>query len=61
MSIIQLRGDIGSGVYYEFDNESRPLGEGGMGIVYRGIRVSAEGRRIVEIKCIKDGLAASVI
>jgi len=61
MSIIQLRGDIGSGVYYEFDNDSRPLGEGGMGIVYRGIRVSAEGRRIVAIKCIKDGLAASVI
>lgn len=61
MSIIQLRGDIGSGVYYEFDNESRPLGEGGMGIVYRGLRISQEGRRVVAIKCIKDGLAASVI
>lgn len=61
MSVIQLRGDIGSEVYYEFDNESRPLGEGGMGIVYRGIRISPEGRRVVAIKCIKDGLATSVI
>ena len=36
--IIRVQGaaEIQNGIYYEYDNESNPLGQGGMGIVYEG-------------------------
>lgn len=36
---IQGRSEKERGVYYEFDSEDRPLGEGGMGKVFKGRRV----------------------
>ena len=41
MKIIRLQGDaeIRSGIYYEYDVDATPLGEGGMGRVFKGFRV----------------------
>ena len=42
MAIIKLQGEREKrqGIYYEFDSSSTPLGEGGMGKVYRGRRIN---------------------
>lgn len=36
--IVRVQGasEVQNGIFYEYDNESQPLGQGGMGIVYEG-------------------------
>lgn len=65
MAIIHLQGENEKreGYYYEFDTASKPLGEGGMGKVYRGRRVSTltGETRDVAIKFMFAGLPPNVI
>ena len=60
MKIIRLQGDaeIRSGIYYEYDVDATPLGEGGMGRVFKGFRVSRKtGERTpIAIKVIYDNI-----
>lgn len=62
MNIIRIQGDFErrQGVYYEYDRDSQPLGEGGMGRIYQGYMVNeASGgfRRPVAIKEIHEHIA----
>lgn len=65
MSIIKLQGEQEKreGFYYEFDNGQKPLGEGGMGKVYRGrqINIYTGATRDVAIKFMFAGLPPNVI
>lgn len=65
MAIVKLQGDREKqlGVYYEFDTSSKPLGEGGMGKVFRGKRINVHTRetRDVAIKFMFAGLPQNVI
>lgn len=65
MSIIKLQGEQEKreGFYYEFDNAQKPLGEGGMGKVYRGrqVNIFTGAIRDVAIKFMFAGLPANVI
>lgn len=65
MSIIKLQGEQEKreGYYYEFDNSQKPLGEGGMGKVYRGrqVNVYTGATRDVAIKFMFAGLHPNVI
>lgn len=64
MRIVRLQGDEEKkkGIYYEFDSESEALGEGGMGRVYLGKRVDANGEvSQVAIKAMYEGLPQMVI
>ena len=65
MAIIRLQGEQErlQGIYYEFDTKSTPLGEGGMGKVYRGRRVNmhTSETRDVAIKFMFSGLPADTI
>lgn len=65
MAIVKLQGDREKqlGVYYEFDTSSKPLGEGGMGKVFRGklINVHTRETRDVAIKFMFAGLPQNVI
>lgn len=65
MAIIRLKGNTAQdrNVYYEFDTDTEPLGEGGMGKVYRGRQVSEITglTRDVAIKFMFDGLPTDVI
>lgn len=65
MALIKLydNSESGKSLYYEFDPETRPLGEGGMGKVFRGTRVDLMTgvTRPVAIKFMFDGLPPSVI
>lgn len=65
MNIIRLQGDIEkkNGIYYEYDADVKPLGEGGMGRVYKGYRViERTGERIaVAIKAAYDGIPDRVV
>ena len=65
METIVLRGanPQDKNIYYEFDTSTEPLGEGGMGKVYRGRQVSelTGASRDVAIKFMFDGLPQSVI
>lgn len=65
MAIIRLKGNSAhdKNIYYEFDTDTEPLGEGGMGKVYRGRQVSEITgiSRDVAIKFMFDGLPQSVI
>ena len=65
MAIIRLQGDSEKkqGIYYEFDDTSTPLGEGGMGKVFRGRRINVytHETRDVAIKFMFSGLPQNVI
>ena len=65
MNIIRLQGDIEkrTGIYYEYDVDSTPLGEGGMGRVFKGYRVvERTGERIpVAIKAIYENIPERVV
>ena len=64
MLIKRLQGQLEkrNGYHYEFDMHSKPLGEGGMGVVYKGFKIyEATGNRsVVAIKAMFDGLPAEV-
>ena len=64
MNPVRFQGENPS-VYYEFDRDSTPLGEGGMGRIYQGFRVDTSYgmQSVVAIKCIKPELCgnASII
>lgn len=62
MNIIRIIGENErqQGIYYEYDRDSAPLGEGGMGRIYQGFRVdegSGGFRTHVAIKAIHDSVA----
>lgn len=67
MAIIRLQNESEKSIYYEYDSSSKPLGEGGMGRVFRGKRVETNSQGIVlrerdvAIKCMYDGLPEHVI
>lgn len=65
MPIIRLQGEaeIRDGIYFEFDSSEHPLGEGGMGKVYRGRCVNERTRssRDVAIKFMFDDMPDHVI
>lgn len=65
MAIIKLKDNssYNKDIYYEFDTDTEPLGEGGMGKVYRGRQISERTglSRDVAIKFMFDGLPQSVI
>jgi len=65
MATIKLQGEKEKiqGVYFEFDTNSQPLGEGGMGKVYRGRRINIHTNEIrdVAIKFMFAGLPPNVI
>lgn len=65
MSIVKLQGEQEKqqGIYYEFDNAQRPLGEGGMGKVFRGrqVNVITNTTRDVAIKFMFASLPPNVI
>lgn len=51
-----------NGFYYEYDMHSKPVGEGGMGVVYKGYKVfeSTGIKSVVAIKVMFDDLPADV-
>lgn len=65
MKILRLQGELErqQGIYYEYDVESSPLGEGGMGRVFQGFRITEHNRMHtqVAIKEIYDDLPPNVI
>lgn len=65
MNIIQLQGEaeLRTGIYYEYDVDSKPLGEGGMGRVFKGFRVNQRtGERMpVAIKAIYENIPPRVV
>lgn len=65
MKIIRLQGDAEkrSGTYYEYDLDATPLGEGGMGRVFKGYRVVERTgeRKPVAIKAIYDNIPERVV
>lgn len=64
MLIKRLQGQLEkrNGYYYEFDMHSKPLGEGGMGVVYKGFKIyeTTGNRSVVAIKAMFDGLPPEV-
>ena len=64
MPVIRLQNENGDrSVYYEFDPNTLPLGEGGMGRVFRGLQIDRRSRltRDVAIKMMFDDLPDHVI
>ena len=65
MKIIRLQGpaEKRAGIYYEYDADSKPLGEGGMGRVFKGFRVNERtGERIpVAVKAIYENIPERVV
>ena len=64
MSIRKLQGQFEAtkGIYYEYDDASAPVGEGGMGVVYHGFCIDERTglRREVAIKALHDDLPEEV-
>lgn len=64
MLIKKIQGQLekSKGIYYEYDADSTPLGEGGMGVVYRGFRVDQNTglRTEVAIKALHADLPEEV-
>lgn len=64
MNIKRLQGQLEKqkGVYYEYDADSTPIGEGGMGVVYRGVRIDERTGMHTEvaIKALHDDLPEEV-
>lgn len=60
--VLQGEEEKRDGIYYEYDPHSKPIGEGGMGVVYKGFRVNVTtgARQVVAIKKMKDGLPDEV-
>ena len=60
MNIVRFQGE-NQNIYYEFDKNSIPLGEGGMGRVYQGYRIDTlhNIQSVVAIKCIKPELVSN--
>ena len=60
---IQGKNELDAGIYYEVDLKKSLIGEGGMGRVYKGIRVeSATGsKRSVAVKFLYEGLPQTVL
>ena len=65
MNVIRIQGEYEKrcGVYYEFDRDSVPLGEGGMGRIYKGFRVDLRSglRMPVAIKSVYANLHSKEI
>lgn len=65
MSLYKIQGkaERQKGIYYEFDSEDKPLGEGGMGKVYKGHQIDEKSgqTRTVAIKFIYSDLPAYAI
>lgn len=67
MGIIRLQNESEKNVYYEYDSSVKPLGEGGMGRVFRGKRIETNNQgailreKNVAIKCMYDNLPEHVI
>lgn len=65
MNIIRLQGneEKQNSIYYEYDVDAKPLGEGGMGRVFKGFRVNEKnGERIpVAIKAIYDNIPERIV
>lgn len=64
MSILRLQGaaERAAGIHYEVDNASEPLGSGGMGTVFPGVRIDSTGQqRPAAIKFLFDDLPSPVI
>lgn len=65
MNIIRLQGEIEkrNGIYYEYDTDAIPLGEGGMGRVFKGFRViERTGEKMpVAIKAIYENIPEHVV
>lgn len=65
MALVKLQGpeEQLNGVFYEYDNESTPLGEGAMGRVYKGYCVNekSKSKTPVAIKAIFDNIPDRVI
>lgn len=63
MTMIRLQGETEKqlGIYYQLSSDEKPLGEGGMGKVYRGVCVNERtgATRDVAIKFMFDDLPAS--
>lgn len=60
MNIVKFQGEAPE-IYYEFDKDSVPLGEGGMGRIYQGYRIDTKNKyqSIVAIKCIRPELVSN--
>lgn len=67
MAIIRLQNESEKNVYYEYDSSDKPLGEGGMGRVFKGkqVEINKQGvvlrERNVAVKCMFEGLPEHVI
>lgn len=65
MALVKLQGseERFNGVFYEYDNDSSPLGEGAMGRVYKGYCVNekSKSRTPVAIKAIFDNIPDRVV
>lgn len=64
MRIKRLQGEIEKrkGCHYEFDLDAKPIGEGGMGVVYHGYRIddSLGSRSEVAVKILHESLSEEV-
>lgn len=47
--ILEGKYELDHKIYYEFDRKQRPIGEGGMGVVYKGVCVNRETNAIRDV------------